>query len=64
MELRKFFAFITFAIIAIILMQTKSVTSCMCMPTHPQTQYCNSDYGKCEIVVRLQCCKIRHNEIK
>lgn len=48
MELRKYFAFITLAIIAIILMQTQSVTSCTCMPTHPQAQYCKSDYGKCE----------------
>lgn len=33
-------------IIAIMLIQIQSSTACMCMPTHSQSSYCNSDYGK------------------
>lgn len=38
--------FMVLACIAITLMQIPSSTACMCMPTHSQTSYCNSDYGK------------------
>lgn len=44
--MRQLLGVIAFATIAIMLMQIPSSTACMCMPTHSQSSYCNSDYGK------------------
>ncbi|KAI9584767.1 tissue inhibitor of metalloproteinase [Glossina fuscipes] len=41
------FAFILFAVITF---DCKSATACSCMPSHPQTLYCDADYA---VVVRI-----------
>lgn len=46
METRKYFKLMIFTITAIILLiQTSTVSACSCMPQHPQTTFCKSDYG-------------------
>lgn len=46
MKVRELLVFVAFATILIALMQTQSASACSCMPQHPQSVYCKSEYGK------------------
>lgn len=34
-------------VLAVLGAQLQPANACMCMPEHPQTHYCNADYGRC-----------------
>lgn len=37
-----------FAALLLVLISSTETNACSCYPTHPQTSYCNSEYGKIE----------------
>lgn len=46
---------ITLSLLAICLV-ISTTEACTCLPTHPQEQYCNADYGKfCFYFISLLC---------
>uniref|UniRef100_A0A1B0FH08 NTR domain-containing protein n=1 Tax=Glossina morsitans morsitans TaxID=37546 RepID=A0A1B0FH08_GLOMM len=54
------FAFIWFAVITF---YCKSATACSCMPSHPQTLYCEADYAVVVRVLRMSYRSFENNMI-
>ncbi|EDV93097.1 tissue inhibitor of metalloproteinase [Drosophila grimshawi] len=44
MELTKHLSLLALAVFAVLAFYGHTVDACMCMPSHPQTHYCNADY--------------------
>lgn len=50
MNARDMLAFAALATVVMTLMQIESTAACSCIPSHPQSHFCSSDYGKFQVI--------------